>query len=55
MHVFFNEALHDIPDTIDMVANVQKGEIVEVGMPSREILKAFSMFHERGIICFFAM
>ena len=54
MHVVANEALHEIlPDTIDMVANVEEDEIVEVEMPHREILKAFSMFHERDIICFF--
>ena len=54
MHVVANEALHEIlPDNIDIVANVEEDEIVEVEMPRREILKAFSMFHERGIICFF--
>ena len=36
-----------------MVANIEEDEVVEVEMPRREILKAFSMFHERGIICFF--
>ena len=54
MHVVANEALHEIlPDDIEMVANIEEDEIVEVEMPRREILKAFSMFHERGIICFF--
>ena len=54
MHVVANEALHEIlPDNIDIVANVEEDEIVEVEMPRREILKAFSMFHERDIICFF--
>ena len=54
MHVVANEALHEIlSDDTNMVANVEEDEIVEVEMPHREILKAFSMFHERGIICFF--
>ena len=54
MHVVANEALHEIlPDDIEMVVNIEEDEIVEVEMPRRENLKAFFMFHERGIICFF--
>ena len=54
MHVVANEALHEIlPDDIEMVANIEEDEIVEVEMPRREILKTLSMFHERGIICSF--
>ena len=54
MHVVANEALHEIlSDTTDMVAYVEEDDIVEVEMPCREILKAFSLFHERHIICFF--
>ena len=44
MHVDASEAPHEIlPDNIDMVANVEEDEIVEVEMPRRDILKAF--FH----------
>ena len=54
MHVVANEAFHEIlPDNIQMVANIEEDEILDVKMPRREILKAFSMFHKRGIVCFF--
>ena len=36
-----------------MVDNVEEDEILDVEMPCTEILKAFSIFNERGIICFF--
>ena len=54
MHVDASEAPHEIlPDNIDMVANVEEDEIVVVEMRRREKFKAFSMFHEQDIICFF--
>ena len=35
------------------MVNADVDDIVEVEMPRKDILKAFSMFHDRGIICFF--
>ena len=55
IHVVANQALnHILPSNIDVMANVEVDDIVQVEMSCREdILKAFSMFHDRCIICFF--
>ena len=54
MHVAANEALFEILlDDVEMVANIKEDEVIEVEMPRKEILKVFSMFHDRGIFTFF--
>ena len=47
-----NQTLHDIiPNNEGILINVKADDIVEVEMPYT--LKAFSMFHYRGVICSF--
>jgi hypothetical protein len=54
IHVVTNQALHDmIPNKEDILVNVEADNTVEVQMPHKDILMAFSMFNDRGIICFF--
>ena len=54
IHAVANQALLDVlPDNDDVLANAESEDIVEVELPRKDILKAFSMFHDRGIICFF--
>ena len=49
--VFANQALHNIvPSTEDILVNVEVDVIVEMRYHAH-ILKAFSMFHDRDIIC----
>ena len=54
IHVVANQALHDVlPDDEEILVDAMTDDIVEVELPRKDILKAFSMFHDRGIICFF--
>ena len=49
IHAVANQALHDLLlDDEEILVDAMTDDIVEV-----DILKAFSMFHDRGIICFF--
>jgi hypothetical protein len=40
-------------DDKDILVDATMNDIVEVELPRKDILKAFSVFHDRGIICFF--
>ena len=54
IHVFANQALHDVLlDDEEILVDAMTDDIVEVELLHKDILKAFSMFHDRGIICFF--
>ena len=56
IHIVANQVLHDIlPDNEDVLPDSKDAnDIMEVEMlRMKEILKAFSMSHDRGIICLF--
>ena len=54
LHVVANQALHNVlPKKEDILVNAEPDDTVEVEMLLNDILKAFSMFHDRGMVSFF--
>ena len=47
IHVVANQALHDVlPNDEEIFVDAMTDDIVEVELPRKDILKAFSMFHD---------
>lgn len=54
IHVISRQALHNVLlDNKNILVLVMTDDIVEVELPRKDILKVFSMLHDRDIICFF--